>query len=387
MREVLIVGSLTTTHIRRLIGKLGSTKMPDENIYVMDTSFRVDYSNPEVDGIKSTYGLKSNLLFRVLSKIPKARVFAFYYLLIKQFKLVLSSRQYNMISFVGVSFLTSYLIRLAHEKGTKTHIAPMGSDVLRTSKYIEKSLKNAFNEVDYISVGRRSDFGVGLINRFNIPSEKMIAAGFGSDVIDQIDVMRGGMSRLEMASMLNLPDSSYYVSCGYNANIEQNHEEMLRAIADNKDLLPKDYCVIVQLSYGIQKEELKLKLPKLAQELELNVYLITEFLSTEQVAALRLITDLFIHVQKTDATNASILEYLLADTEVINGEWLKYRFIEQDGKPYHTCESLEQLSSCVRDVISNQDRKILVTEKTKQAIREFKSWHRKLKNWHKLFEL
>ena len=386
MREVLIVGSLTTTHIRRLIGKLGSTKMPDENIYVMDTSFRVDYSNPEVYGIKSTYGLKSNLLFRVLSKIPKARVFAFYYLLIKQFKWVLSLRQYNMISFVGVSFLTSYLIRLAHEKDSKTHIAPMGSDVLRNSKYIEKSLKNAFNEVDYISVSRRSDFGVGLIDRFNIPSEKMIATGFGSDVIDQIDVMRGGMSRQEMTSMLNLPDSSYYISCGYNANIEQNHEEMLRAIANNKDLLPKDYCVIVQLSYGIQKEELKLKLLKLAQELELNVNLITEFLSTEQVAALRLITDLFIHVQKTDATNASILEYLLADTEIINGEWLKYRFIEQDGKPYHTCESLEQLSSCVRDVISNQDREILVTEKTKQAIREFKSWHTILKNWHILFE-
>ena len=118
----------------------------------------------------------------------------------------------------------------------------------------------------------------------------------------------------------------------------------------------------------------------------MNVNLITEFLSTEQVAALRLITDLFIHVQKTDATNASILEYLLADTEIINGEWLKYRFIEQDGKPYHTCESLEQLSSCVRDVISNQDREILVTEKTKQAIREFKSWHTILKNWHILFE-
>jgi hypothetical protein len=161
---------------------------------------------------------------------------------------------------------------------------------------------------------------------------------------------------------------------------------MLRAIADNKNLLPQDYCVIVQLSYGIQKEELKQKLPKLAQELGLKVYLITEFLSTELVAVLRLITDLFIHVQKTDATNASILEYLLADTEVINGEWLKYRFIEQDGKPFYTCKSLDQLSSCLQHVLTNQNRENQVTEKTKQVIRNFKSWKVALNRWHILFE-
>ena len=377
MKRILIVGALTTTHIRRLVGKLGASKTEDEELFVFDTAFRVNYIFPEVEGIKHFYGLKSNWLFRILSKIPKVRVFAYYYLIKKSFKAVLSAEKFNLISFVGVMNLTSYLIGLSHRKGVKTHIVPLGSDVLRTSKYCEPYLRKAC---------KKSDFGLYLINRFEIPDYKMVAAGFGSDAIDQIDRMKGTLSRQELATMLKLPETPYYIACGYNANIEQNHEEMLRAIADNKDLLPNDYCIIVQLSYGIQKEELKQKLPVLAQSLGLNIYIISDFLSLEQVAALRLITDLFIHVQKTDAMNASIMEYLLADTEVINGEWLKYSFIEQDGKQYHSCENLDQLSSCVRRVLTNRKSQNQVTENTKQVIRNYKSWKVALNNWHSLFE-
>lgn len=386
MRKILIVGAMTTTHIRRLVGKLGMAKTSNEMIYVLDTAFRLGYSFPEVEGIVCVYGLNSNWLYRFLIRIPKVRVFIYNYIIVKQYKYILSKEQFNLVSFLGVSSLTSMLIKLAHRKNSRTHIAPLGSDVLRAPKYSEPYLKKAFEEVDYVTAGRKSNFGAGLIERFNIPQEKMVAAGFGSDTIDQIDNMRNTLSRQKMAAMLGLPESSYYIACGYNANIEQNHEIMLKAIADNKDLLPSDYCIILQLTYGIQKEELKQKLPAVAQSLGLNIYIITDFLSLEQVAALRLITDLFIHVQKTDATNASILEYLLADTEVINGEWLKYRFIEQDGKPYHTCENLDQLSSCVRRVLTNRKSQNQVTENTKQVIRNYKSWKVALNNWHSLFE-
>lgn len=385
MSSILIIGALTTTHIRRLVGKLGATKSKSESIYVLDTAFRVDYQFPDVEGVERIVGLKSNKFFRFLSRIPKTRVFVYYFLIVRQFKALLSAEPFSLVSIVGITGLSSSLIRIAHRKRVKTHIVPLGSDVLRASRFVAHRINNAFKETDFVSVSKRSDFGLELIRRYSIPSEKMIAAGFGSDVIDQIDCMRGTLSRKEMASMLNLPESSFYIACGYNANKEQNHEEMLNAIAANQDLLPDDYCVIVQLSYGISKQELIEHLSNLAKTLKLKVFLITDFLSLEQVTALRFVTDLFIHVQKTDATNASILEYLLADTQVINGEWLKYRFIEQEGKPYYTCSSLDQLSTCLRRVLLARNNFSPVPESTKQIIRDFKSWQRILNNWHALF--
>lgn len=384
--NILIVGTLTTKHISTLVTKLGASKKEVEKIYVFDSSFRVGYKYPDIPGIEHVYGVESNCFFKILSKIPKVRAWAFSVLLKRKVKEVISSENIQFVSFVGVTTLTSSMIRYAHHRGAKTHIAPLGSDVLRSSKLEESALQKAFKEIDFVTVGKNNEFGIGLINRFHIPDKKIVYAGFGSDVIDIIDRMIGTQSRKELSLMLNLPESSHYIACGYNASRDQNHKEILKALAENKKLLPKDYCVIIQLSYGSAKEDLYRELSELSHSLALNVVFIMDFLSLEKVAALRILTDLFIHVQKTDATNASILEYLLADTQVINGSWLKYKFIEKYGFPYYRCDSISELSMCINNVLSGDYPRIMVSGEVKEAIRSFKSWKLMLERWHSLFE-
>ena len=383
--KILIVGSLKTTHIRRLINKLGKGKKSNESISVLDTSNSWDYKYDQVEGINQIWGIQSTKISKLLFKIPKIRALIIAYYAKKRFKEFESKEHFNIVSYQGVDFNTERLVSIAHMFNSLTHVAPLGSDVLRSPKLVEPLLKKAFKKLDYISIFKESDFGKELLSRFRIPDSKIVRAGYGSDVIDYIDNLGGTLSKEEMAMLLNLPESSYYISCGYNANIEQNHEDILRALAKNKDLLPKDYCVIVQLSYGIQKNELIEKLSSMSKTLGLKVCLITDFLSLEQVATLRLLTDLFIHVQTTDASNASILEYLLADTQVINGAWLKYGFIEKNTMPYHICKSIENLGVCLRSVLSGETNKIIVSEETKQIIRDFKSWKNLLEEWHSLF--
>lgn len=383
--KILIVGSLKTTHIRRLIHKLGKGKKSNESISVLDTSNSWDYKYDPVEGINQIWGIQSTKISKLLFKIPKIRALIIAYYAKKKFKEFESKEHFNIVSFQGVDFNTERLVSIAHRFKSITHIVPLGSDVLRSPKFVEPLLQKAFKKLDFISVYKESDFGKELLSRFRIPNRKIVRAGYGSDVIDYIDNLRWAFSKEEMALLLKLPKSSYYISCGYNANIEQNHEVMLRALAENKDLLPKDFCIIVQLSYGIQKVDLIQKIPSLAQSLGLNVCLITDFLTIEQVAALRLLTDLFIHVQTTDASNASILEYLLADTQVINGAWLKYGFIEKNTMPYHICKSIDNLDVCLRSVLSGETNKIIVSEETKQIIRDFKSWKILLEEWHSFF--
>ena len=193
------------------------------------------------------------------------------------------------------------------------------------------------------------------------------------------------LSKKEISERLQIPYSSYYVACGYCANREQNHKEILYALADNKNKLPDDYLIVVQLSYGVFKNELYQELSDLAKQLSLNVFFIRDFLSTEQVAMLRRLIDLFIHVQKTDATNASIMEYLLGNTTIINGAWLKYSYLESNGKPYYTCDSLAQLPQCINQVLSGTAEPIVDSSLYREAITVMKDWDLALERWHELF--
>lgn len=385
MVKILLVGSWYTKHIVRLCGKLGATKCEDESLEAFDTFSFYDKRADVPKGIESVYGLKPFFLSRILIKIPKVRALVKDFASVSTFKSLISNNSYNLVSFQAASPVTAKLIKIAHKKGIKTHVAPLGSEVLRVNWWQNTKLQYIFRNSDYVSASTFSDFGRNLIKKYDIPEERCVAAGYGSDIITEILHEDRVQTKEELSELLNIPYSSYYIACGYCANREQNHKEILYALAENKTLLPSNYLIVIQLSYGVFKKELYQELSDLAKQLELNVYFIRDFLTTEQVIYLRKLIDLFIHVQKSDATNASILEYLLCDTTIINGAWLKYSYLESKGFPYYICNSMEELPQCVNRVLSGSGGEIVDASNYRSAIARMKDWTQALERWHTFF--
>lgn len=387
MIKVLIVGSWHTKHIVRLCGKLGTTKRDDEILEAFDTSSFYEKRKEPPLGLDVVYGLKRFFISQFLMKIPKVRALVRKIATIITFKSLLRENKYDLITFQAASPVTAKLIKIAHKKGVKTHVAPLGSEVLRANWWQTLKLQYIFHNSDYVSASTFSDFGRNLIKKYDIPEERCVAAGYGSDIITDILHDDRVQTKEELSELLNIPYSSYYIACGYCANREQNHRGILYALAENKALLPSNYLIIIQLSYGVFKNELYQELSDLAKQLDLNVYFIRDFLSTEQVIYLRKLIDLFIHVQKTDATNASILEYLLCDTTIINGAWLKYSYLESKGFPYYICNSMEELPQCINKVLSGKGGEIINASEYRSAIARMKDWTQALERWHNLFHM
>ena len=114
-------------------------------------------------------------------------------------------------------------------------------------------------------------------------------------------------------------------------------------------------------------------------------YLILDsFLSSEDAAALRYATDMFIHVQVSDAYSSSVQEYLLCNKKVINGSWLRYDEFEDNGKaPYFVVDNFGTLSETIvkaynspNKVLSARARQFIINGGTKTMI----------KNWNAFFE-
>lgn len=71
--------------------------------------------------------------------------------------------------------------------------------------------------------------------------------------------------------------------------------------------------------------------------------IIEDFLSEEQVSALRLIGDVFIQLQTTDALSASTQEHIYAGARVIVGSWLPYSFLLENGVCFETVSDVSAI--------------------------------------------
>jgi hypothetical protein len=66
---------------------------------------------------------------------------------------------------------------------------------------------------------------------------------------------------------------------------------------------------------------------------------------------LRQATDIFVHVQPTDASSGTLYEYILCEKKIINGAWIQYPEIIFNGvKPYFEVDDLEHLGQTIIDV-------------------------------------
>ena len=376
MKRILIIGSWNTTHVRRFISVLIREAYTNLIIDAYDPRFEdsIKYDIP-VNHVYSS-GVKTNWFY----KIRKIGTYFFERRKLNRLKNLLEINHYDLINIHQIPHNALEYVRVAHRCNTKIMLTPFGSDVLRVSKIYKKSLSRAFHEADYVSANLLTGFADKIKTQYNIPESKLINLGYGSETITAILEQKGKINRKQQVAMLDIPYSNYYITCGYTASMAQRHSLMIEAIKANKDLLPKDYCVLIPLSYGPAKEQLKIELSTQCIEAGLNYRIIEDYLTVEQVAALRLITDIFIHIQPTDAYNASLQEFILAGAKCINGKWLDYPSLERHGAPYYVCDSLEDLPKVLKGVLCNELPELMISNDVIEEI-EGNAWVKKIQQW------
>ena len=79
---------------------------------------------------------------------------------------------------------------------------------------------------------------------------KLVNAGFGSEIVEQINHLKGRFGKEELSKSLAIPKADYYIACGYNASKSQRHLEMIDALGVNKQYLPHNTLLVFQFSYG-----------------------------------------------------------------------------------------------------------------------------------------
>lgn len=373
--RILIVGNTSDEHLKRFDRYM---KEVNKNNRVVIDVFNIN----EIEKIclfNKTYHIQN--YFSKLSFIKSTWIRAFF----KRINYFLSFsrvKKYDLINIHYLTYHSSILLPMYKRKAKKIMISPWGSDIYRIPNLkIKKKFQKIYEAADYVSTDHDIKFREDILKIFSVPQRKLIDLGFGSEIIDVL-IDKEQVTKESAKKELKVEDT-FIITCGYNRNQAHNHLAIIEALIKVKDILPKNTLLFFPMTYGPADNEYFNRIKTKLIENNFKFTIFEEFIAAERLALIEKACDLFIHVQNTDANSASLQEYLLCGTDILNGGWLKYPQFEKYGTPYMQVPSIDELSDKLTQYFTFRNN-IPVPKELKEEIRK-NAWSCKIKEWYNFY--
>lgn len=374
--SVLVLGNFEDVYVSQFIKNLKKIN-PKVHLYfwgytravnLADRSFIACYDDYCLLDIKSI--VNSSVFWR-LKAIKAMR---------KSFKAFVADKHFDYVNVHYVKPEYCFLIDYFRKYASNLVLTPWGSDVYRVHGLNKFLVKQTFKAADFLT-GCDDRFTRDFVKIFNVPQRKIIYCDLGVEPIEYIFDHKHSIDTNEAKRQLGL-DKHYIITCGYNAHEVQRHSEMIDAIYQVKNQLPDNLLLFFPFTYPKEPEYIQ-SIKQKVNELGLKAVYFEHFLDLEHLFLLRQATDVFIHIQPTDASSGSLYEYVVCEKKIINGAWLNYPELFRNGvKPYFEVDDLKNLGQTIVKVYHSEPIKI------EQDLLDYlakKQWKVVIKDWNNFF--
>ncbi len=214
-------------------------------------------------------------------------------------------------------------------------------------------------------------------------SEKLSVCRFGLAPLSELKNLR--LTKAECRESLGIPNDSFLVTIGYNANIGQQHLGVLKSINDYSSRLPENLYLLLPLTYG-GPQNYKSSLKSWLEDSGLRYKLFSKFMPDREIALIRKASDVFINVQVSDQFSGSMQEHLFAENVVITGDWLPCKTLDERGVFMRKVSSVDDVGRELVHVANNLDSLRKDCLKNPDIIWELSSWEKNIQSWVGLYE-
>jgi hypothetical protein len=329
---------------------------------------------------KSDYPLLIKIL-NPLMFIPKVRG-----LLISLFrnKLILKlSKNYTIIDVNFFSDIYDDLIPVFKEKNKIVKITIWGSDFYRVDAHRIEVQRKLYKNVDCIQVASQrmlEDFST----KYPEQKLKITKAHFGNNMFDSIENQLLKNDLLKCKKGFGLPTDKTIIVCATNGSEGQQHELLLESINKLSDEIKNELFIILPMTYG-GGSEYQNKINCLIKQINIPYKLLSSHLSVRDLSKLRIITDIIITIQKSDAFSAAIQEHIFAGSFLIAGDWLPYDIFEERGI-FYTKTSLNNLTISISEAHNKMESFKISCRKNKELIENLSSWNNSVNDWIEIYK-
>lgn len=210
-------------------------------------------------------------------------------------------------------------------------MSPWGSDIMRRPKKNLEQLSYLYQKADYITLSANVAWPIVniVLDDFKIDPKKLVGGFWGSDLVDFAIKNGKTISQEDAKDRFGLT-GQYVVTCGYNRQEAQQHKAIIEAIDKKRKQLPGNLILLFPMTYGNMTYQGKYveEVKDECKKRNLQAIFVTDFLSVEDLYKLRKATDIFVHVQTTDAGARSVYEYILCNKKIVQGSWMNYAELE-----------------------------------------------------------
>ncbi len=264
-------------------------------------------------------------------------------------------------------------------------VSPWGSDILRVDGIRLKMLLNGIiNKSDYITGAVSGNIGKKILKYSPKCKSKFRPVYWGSETIDFFSHNIGNIDTQSAKNHFGL-SNNYVVTCGYNAFRAQNHDKIIEAIIQIRSQLPDNLKLLFPVSYGgADKNEYIAELKERCQLNHLDALFVENYMPVSDVFMLRMATDIFVHVQNTDAGSASFLEYVLCNKKIVHCAWIHYPMLETfTPLCYHVTPDFSSLADVILETYYSEPP--VIQQELVDSILSV-GWEKERIKWNELFE-
>ncbi len=374
--SVLVIGNFKSVYVVQFVKNL---KLVNPNVHIFFWGYTRNISESDKSAMECYDEYQLFNIKHLVNSSPFWHIKAIVELR-KNFSAFAAGKHFDYISIQYIK--PEYFSLIEYFKKCASHLVltPWGSDVYRISWLYKFMVTKIFSEADFIT-GPDDRFTRDFTRMFKVPSRKIVHCDLGVAPIDYIIENKNQISMDEAKHQLGVANN-YIITCGYNANSTHQHIKIIEAIQKVKKQLPNNLTLFFPLTYPNNPnyiQEIKDKI----KEYNLRAVFFDKFLDIPHLFLLRQATDLFIHIQPTDASSGTLYEYILCEKKILNGAWLKYPDIERNGvKPYLLVDNLENLGEAIVNAYKSEPIKI-----DQQVLKQLekKQWKVVIKDWDCFF--
>lgn len=393
MKRILVAGHVQSNFIKQLYGSiqnLVNSELQFDTVELKELSGKDEYGGSKVFGYNYTLSdIKIRSVFSVFSLKFSKLFFLFVFfktvnpkVLINLLKKYLQAHtlyhyhikgKYDFVHFHYPTFSNLYL--LWHlEKKEKIILSFWGSDLLRTS--------DTYNFIIQTKAVKHAN----LITTQSTELVEIILAKFGrkykskikqtlfppnDDLYHRIEQMLSEDSALNaFLNQFQIHAGKYIIAIGHNANEYNNHTHIINELISLPNQIKDQIFCVFPFTYGnLNKITYQENLEKQLQETNISYCFLNDFLTWEQLAALKIKSAITIHLPESDALSGAVTESMYAGSVLITGAWLPYSPFKKAGLHYETIENIAELNIKIIDIVEHYDRYKIQISKNRNIIK------------------
>lgn len=265
-----------------------------------------------------------------------------------------------------------------HDWNIKYDITLWGSEVLRAADQEIKDVEWGYEGAN--SIKALYKILKRLSNVFNHKYDcKTHLVYFGNtnyDIIDNIPIEEANNTAKNLG--IKIP-GKITVTCGYNGMPQQQHRIIIDALQKLPEETKHNIHVVIPMTYGFNESYYQ-EIKKVLNISGLSYIILLRFLKPEELAILRMTSDIVINTQTTDAFCGALQDHLYCENVVIIADWLDYPEYDNNNV-FYIKTSKEDLYNNILYSIEHYEELKEKTQSNKEKLKKLTSWSNVLPAW------